>query len=309
MTSIDLRTLRYFLAVADCGSYSEAALELDVSQPAVSRQMALLQEMMKTRLFRRNGRRYVLTEAGTALYQHARRIMDEVDVLNDVVRGANAHPGGHLAVGVPATIGEALMPRLLLQYRAKYPDVSVRLLQSDSTTLANLVALGKLDMALVYGRPMLNELELRTLAQLDLGLVAPREKLATKFSPKLRANQRISLRDAVALPLILSSKGSELRRVFDRAAAGLSMTPNVVLEVDGINLAKSLVAEGLGCMVLAYSGVSNEVKLGRLQFFPITRPKIPLALSVALRRSKQETPAMSAMLAEWSAAIGDAVSR
>lgn len=309
MTSFDLRALRYFLAVAEAGSYSEAALQLDVSQPAVSRQLMLLQRAMKTRLFRREGRRYALSEGGSALYRQARRIMDEVDVLEDIVIGADKQPGGRLSVGVPAAVGENVMPAVMASYRAKYPKVAVHLLQSDSTTLANLTVTGKIDVALVYGKPALPELEMRRLADLEMGLVAPTGKLATRLSPLLQGDKSLSLAQAVGLPLILPGQGGELRRLIDRAADGQRVTCNVVMEVDGVNLAKALVAAGLGCMVLAYSGVAAEVARGSLQFLPIVRPHVSWTLSIALRRSKRETPAMKAMLAEISEAIPRAAAR
>lgn len=302
MSEIDVRALRYFSAVAQAGSYSRAALNLDISQPAVSRQVLLLERALKTRLFRRESRGFTLTETGIALYEKAQRILGEVDSLSETVGAAARAPQGRLGLGVSVATGEYLMPGVMQRYRGKYPNVTVHLVQSYTSDLANLLIGGKLDIALLYGTQRHADLELSGLMDLDMGLVLPPGK--GNWPADTKANRRgITIREMAGVPLICPAPGADLRRVVQDAFLTHNLAPDIVMEVDGISLAKALVGAGIGCTVLAYNAVHSEVQAGALRFMPIVNPALQWRLCMAVRRAKPETPAMRAMTAEIQAAL------
>lgn len=303
MTDIDVRALRYFCAVAQFGSYSQAALHLRISQPAVSRQVLLLERTLKTRLFRKLTKGFALTETGIALYEKAQKIVGEVDSLYETLGDAARLPRGRLTIGVSTAISEYLMPDVMRRYRSKYPDVAVHIVQSYPSALTNLLVSGSLDMALLYGNPRMAELELKGLMDLEMGLVLPPAKMS-KEADQLVKKSSVSLETVSKLPLITAGKGQDLRRMVDDAFSTINMEPHIVIEVDGISLAKALVNAGLGFTILAYNAVHAEVMKGNgVRFLPIVEPTMQWRLFLATRRLKPETLPMRAMAAEVSEAI------
>jgi LysR family nitrogen assimilation transcriptional regulator len=302
LNEVDIRSLRYFLAVAHYGSYSQAAIHLQITQPAVSRQVLLMERMLNTRLFRRDGRRTFLTEAGQALSVHAQQIVDQVEQLRQVVDPATQVPSGRLNVGVPISTSEYLMPDVLQRYREKYPGVALHLVQSYGSDLTEQLAIGKLDLALLFGNPRSPELELDGLIDLEVGLVLPPENL-TSAADFLVGLKHISLQRAASLPLIAPGTGQDLRRFIDEACRRQGVVPNVVMEVDGISLGKLLVGKGMGFMFLGYNGVHEEVKRGTLRYIPVDSPTLRWRLSLAARVHKRETLAARAMRTEITEAI------
>ena len=303
MTDIDVRALRYFCAVAQFGSYSQAALHLRISQPAVSRQVLLLERTLKTRLLRKVTKGFVLTETGIALHEKAQKIVGEVDSLYETLGAAAQVPRGRLTIGVSTAISEYLMPSVMRSYRSKYPDVAVHIVQSYPSALTNLLVGGSLDMALLYGNPRMAELELKGLMDLEMGLVLPPANLS-KEADQLVENNSVTLETVSKLPLITAGKGQDLRRMVDDAFSTINMAPNIVIEVDGISLAKALVNVGLGFTILAYNAVHSEMQLGDgVRFLPIVKPSMQWRLFLATHRLKPETLPMRAMAEEISSAI------
>ncbi|WP_158937345.1 LysR family transcriptional regulator [Burkholderia sp. S171] len=307
MDEFDVRSIRYFLAVAHHGSYSEAAFHLQITQPAVSRQILLMERALNVRLFRRDGRRSLLTEAGQTLRAQGQKIVDQMDALKHAVGPSVQEPSGRLNVGIPITTAEYLMPGVVQRYMEKYPRVSLHLVQSYGSDLCNQLVAGKLDLALIYGNPRLPEVELKGLIDLEMGVIGA----ADCQCPEVMSNdgaRSITLEQAAMLPLILPGENQELRRFIEEACLRQGVAPNVVMEVDGITLAKALVSKGMGYMFLGYNGVHDDVQRGVLRYIPISQPALPWRLSVAVRSLKQETLAARAMTTEISDAIVRGVS-
>ncbi|NMM03893.1 LysR family transcriptional regulator [Paraburkholderia sp. RP-4-7] len=302
MNDVDVRSLRYFLAVAHHGSYSQAALHLQITQPAVSRQILLIERALKVRLFVRDGRRSLLTEAGKTLRVHAQQIVDQTEALGHVVGPAAQQPSGRLNVGIPTATADYLMPEVLQNYRKKYPQVALHLVQSYGSDLCNQLGAGELDVALLYGNPRVPDIEMKGVIDLEMGLVCPPAGPAGRADP-VKGLKSISLERAATLPLILPGGSQDLRRFIEEACLRQAVTPNILMEIDGISLTRTLVSQGVGYMFLAYSGVHADVERGTLRYVPVCEPALPWRLSLAVRAHKQETLATRAMMTEISTAI------
>ena len=302
---LDVRALRYFMAVAENGSYSRAASQLRVTQPAISRQLQSLERTLKTRLFRRDGRMVKLTETGETLAKSARHIVHEIDQLHDVVGEAAREPAGRLSLGMPLAAGEQLLPEIIKRFREKYPKVFLHVTQGSTDMLADALVTGNLDLAVVYGSPRRAELELTALVTLELGLIAPAGRDAKH--PVLKRRQRLSLKEVAELPLILPSRGQALRDVFEKACRSHRLSPNVAMEVDSVGLSLELVQAGQGCTILARGAVLKEERAGSLRYLSIAQPRLEWPMSLAAKRDKHLTLALRAMIDEVSLTIRETV--
>lgn len=303
----DIKALRYFVAVARHAGYSRAASEMRITQPAVSRQIQALERSFNVRLFRREGRQFVLTEGGQTLFEQANEILGRMEALHDRVSQQARQPAGRVSLGMPWAAGEYLLPSILQQYRKRYPQVALHVIQAYSDVLADGLASGELDLAILYGRPRAAELSFTPLMNLQLGLIAPPLELGDP--DHLGTQGRVSFARAMRLPLILSSRGQALRDLVEKVSAEQGLSPSIVIEVESLVLSRALVQVGEGYSLLAYGGVHELVEAGKLRYFSIHSPSLPWSMSLAVRRDKHVTPAMSAMMDECITSIRRKVSR
>lgn len=301
---IDIKALRYFLAVARHAGYSRAASGLRITQPAISRQVQALERVFNTRLFRREGRLFLLTDAGDKLAQHARDIVGRVDQLTDIVGIAASEPAGRLSIGMPWMAGEYLLPRVVQRYRKRYPQVFLNAVQGYSDGLADALVRGELDLAVLYGKPRSAELTLTPLIAMELGLVAPP---VSRGYAALGQRGKVTFEEALSLPLIMPSSGHGLRDLVERMGAAHKHRLSIVMEADNIPLLRSLIENGLGCSILAFGAVHEHVRARRLRFFSIHTPNLPWTMSLAVRKDKPVTPAVKAMMSELTIWIRRAV--
>ena len=171
--------------------YTRAAQKLGITKPAVSRRVVALEQELRTKLFRRDGHRFLPTEAGMSVCDHARRIVSLVDALPTSVQEIAGHPSGTLALGVPSALGEILLPRLVRTYKARYPNVFLRVEQGYAGDLFDMLAANQVEVAILYGKPVTSMIELTPLIDLELGLVYPKVwKKAAPTAP--RSDSRVS---------------------------------------------------------------------------------------------------------------------
>ncbi|MEJ2654913.1 MAG: LysR family transcriptional regulator, partial [Acidihalobacter sp.] len=146
---MDISTLQAFTAIADHGSFSEAATRLHLTQPAVSKRIRQLESELGERLFDRVARSVQLTEAGRALLPSARRILLELNESRRLLANLSGRVAGTLSIGTSHHIGLHRLPDLLRRYTHRYPDVDLDLRFLDSEEGCNLVEHGELELALV----------------------------------------------------------------------------------------------------------------------------------------------------------------
>ena len=242
---MELRHLRYFVAVAEAGSLTEAAArKLHTSQPSLSRQIRDLEEKVGTQLLTRRARGIELTPAGQAFLQHARSVLAQVEAAIEAARRV-AHPAKpRFAMGFQ--IGHELtwMPEALRILRDELPNIDVMISSQYSPQLANALLKGHLDAAFVRREQGMPELAFRPLVKEELVVVLPSDH-------RLAARRAISPGDLVAETFVaVSDRAPVLRAVIDDCLkrSGINITPGH--EVDNVVMGVSLIASTGGVAIL-----------------------------------------------------------
>ena len=286
---MDLKQLEYFVRVAELGSFTRAAIALDVAQPALSRQVRLLEVELRQNLLARNGRGATPTEAGKLLLEHGRGILHQVERAREElgrVRGALA---GRVAIGLPPSVAKVLTVPLIREFRRRMPEATLSITEGLSVGMQESLATGRLDIALLYNATASADTEITPLLEEDLFLVE-RQAKATRTAPKA-----VALKDIAALPLVIPSRPNAIRMLVESGLANLGLRPNIALEIDGVAAILELVADGAGSAVLSRNAVATS---GRPQAFalrPIT-PRLRTKLSIAVSSQRPATLTQKAML-------------
>lgn len=257
---MDLRQLLTLRTVVDKGSFSHAAEDLGISQPAVSFQIRALEERIGHRLLDRSGRRVTLTDAGRVVDSHARRMLALEDELMRDVAGLSDHLSGPLVLGSSTGPGELLLPHLLGGFKRENPAVEVSLVVQDTQTVCDRVLDDEIELGVVGAARPHRGLVFEPFVRDELVVICPPgDALATR--------RRISLADLASQPLILQQRGSGVRAVLEAAfrAAGIRMRDlDVTLELGLQQSVRAAVLDGLGITVISRLAVARDLDEGRL---------------------------------------------
>jgi len=250
---MDFHTLLAFKAVAETGSFSRAAEQLCLTQPAISKRVAQLESELDSRLFDRIGHRISLTESGRALLPRVRRILLEVEDCKRTISNLAGHVAGPLSIGTSHHIGLHRLPPVLRNFSTTYPDVELDLHFMDSELACRAVQHGDLELGIVT-------LPLRPLAELKSRLVwpDPLEFIINADHP-LADLQDVSPAKLCEYPAILPTPGTYTREVIEQAFAPLGLQIPIRMGTNYLETIKMMVSVGLGWGVLPRSMLDREL--------------------------------------------------
>mgnify|MGYP001809758828 CR=1 FL=1 len=280
---MDLHKLKSFVCIVDQRSFSKAASLLRIAQPALSRQMKLLEEELGVALLVRTGRGALATPAGEILADHARRLLQASEVLRDAVRVAGAEPSGALSLGVPPSLGIVLLPLLGLAFRRNYPKVRLHLVEGFSASVHEWILAGRLDMAILYEMSSMGHLVVKPLLEEATMLVGPAGSLAlgSRVTPQMLAQ----------LPMVLPARPHRLRLMIDTLAMTSRCEIDPVLEIDALPALTEAVRLGEVYTVLPYASVEGMVRRGELSVADIDTPLATRRMALARPTEKPMSPA------------------
>ena len=253
---MDLKQLEYFVRVAELGSFTKASVALDVAQPALSRQVRLLEVELRQNLLTRNGRGATPTEAGNLLMEHGRGILHQVARAREElgrVRGALA---GRVAIGLPPSLARVLTVPLTRAFREQLPQASLSITEGLSTTMQEWLVTGRLDIALLYHAQPAPEIELTPLQEEELLLIEPRAPGLAEEPPP----PPVTLAEVARLPLVIPSRPNAIRMQVEEQMAAIGVRPTVALEIDGVPAILDLVADGAGAALLSRNAVARSIR-------------------------------------------------
>lgn len=269
---MELRQLESLVAIADGGSFSRAAITLNLAQPSLSRQIALLETELGQRLLVRTGRGVELTAAGEVFIQHAREMLDTARRGRDAMHDLGAEPGGRVTVGMPPRVALGLSVPLVRSFRERFPRAVITVLEGLSLSLRESLVAGRLDLALMFDPQPSPQLSLETVMREQLLLVAP---------PKSRLPARVPLASLSSYQLVLPSAPNAIRSLLDGVLGPRGVALNVLAEVGAVQTVLALVAEGMGCTVLPESALAARPGGQRLPHAPLGPPAIRNTLVLA----------------------------
>jgi LysR family transcriptional regulator, nitrogen assimilation regulatory protein len=290
---MDLKQLEYFVRVAELGSFTRAAVALGVAQPALSRQVRLLEVELRQNLLVRNGRGATPTEAGKLLLAHGRGILHQVERAREElgrVRGALA---GRVAVGLPPSLARVLTVPLTRAFRAQLPEARISISEALSVTMQEWLNTGRLDIALLYNAQPTPDIDIHPLQDEALWLVQARAPGWAEDPPP----GPIALREVAALPLVIPSRPNAVRMQVESEMANIGCRPTVALEIDGVSAILDLVADGAGAALLSRHAVASAVRPSAYQVRAVCDPPLRTRLCVATSSLRPATLTQQSTLA------------
>lgn len=286
---MDLRQLRYLVALADERNFTRAAAREHVAQPALSQQIRRLEDELGLTLVRRTTRRMSLTEAGELLVARARRVLAEVDAARAELQALSGLQGGRLALGALHTMGPVDLSLLLASFHRRHPAVELTVREQSSEELAQMLRDDEIDLAFlsVTERIQSHGLHLHPLVSEELVAILP-------SSHRLARAEQLRLADLGDDPFIGFRPGSRMRELLESAAAQSGFVPRVALESNESRRIRSLVSSGLGVAILPRSdaeGPGAPVRVARL-----IAPELHRDVTLAARADRHHPPAAQAFL-------------
>lgn len=277
---MDLRQLSYFVNVVDAGSFSRAAVALNLAQPSLSRQIALLEADLGQRLFVRTGRGATPTEAGEVLLIHARTMLDAAQHARDALRDMEASPVGKVVVGLPPRVALGMSATLVQRFRERFPRAVITVSEGLSVQLREWLIAGRLDLALLFDPPTSPQLKYTSLLREPLLLVAPADRPLPK---------RVGLAALADYPMVLPSAPNAIRSLVDAVLRPRRIQLQVLAEVGAVQTVVSLVAKGVGCTILPESALAPSKHGAELQRARIGPPAILNSLMLAVPLARPDT--------------------
>lgn len=278
---LDLVYLRSFLVVARLESFTAAAKELGLSQPAVSGHVRKLEAALGHALVELSGGRARLTAGGQLLLESGPEVLAAAERLHDGLARLGGLGHRTLRVGASTTPGVHVLPRILRALSAAHPELAVSCTIRGSAQIEELLARGEIDCGIVGGKLSAHELELEALVDDELVLVAP--------AGHALAGRAVGRRELESEAWVLRERGSATRRRLEEFLGKLGLAPRAAVEVDSPAAVKAMVGAGLGLSAVSRFSLETGDALAVLDAKPIRRE-----LSLAYRSDRAQAPALQA---------------
>ncbi|KLU65749.1 HTH-type transcriptional activator CmpR [Desulfosporosinus acididurans] len=284
LTDLILNQLRFFHSVARHLSYSKAGEELNLSQPAVSRQIASLEKSLGLDLFSQRGRQVILTDAGRSLYDYADRIMILAQQASRAMDQFHDLERGEVRLGASSIVGSYLLPSILKEFYSRFPNIKVSLTIDNDLQIARSVEEGELDLALLLGPVEADNVHIERFAQDDLILVCPTSDdglpMNTLFSK---------------YPLIIWEKCSSDHNIKEHLS-GQGITTKLFMEIPDAEVIKRFVMSGIGIAFLPSRVVEEELAFKMLQKVKGDETTLPCWVYLITAKDQHYCPTLLAFM-------------
>jgi LysR family nitrogen assimilation transcriptional regulator len=286
---MELRQLRYFVAIVDHGSLSRAALVLHVAQPALTQQLRQLEDELGAQLLHRSAQGVTSTDAGRLFYQHALAILKQVSDARAAVAQSTERPSGSVTLGLPHSISGALALPLLTAARARYPEITLQLTEEISGNLIEQLKSGRLNLAVLFDDGQLGQLATTALVEEDLMYIC------RTGSPRAPAAASVSLREALASTLILPAQQQGVRPRLEQVARAAGLLLENIIEINSIAILRSALLADIGATLLPVAPLQADVATGALSAWPVHSPAVTRSVTLCASRNIPLTNAAAAI--------------
>ncbi len=267
---LDIRQLRYFMAIAAEGSLSGAAKRLGMSQPSLSQQLMVLESELGVELLARSSRGVVPTLAGEVLLAHAREVVFAMERTVDAVRQAGRLPQGEMVFGMPSSVSMVLSVPLAETARVELPGVRLRSIDAMSGFIRSWLEDGSINLGILYDPDPAGQLDCVPLVSEALHFFSAPDAWPFSSPP----GSAVRLADLVGVELIMPSAGHGLRAMVDRVADEEGLILTITTEMDALTQIKTMVARGSGYSILSPAAAMDFVGRAELVMAPIVQPSL-----------------------------------
>jgi DNA-binding transcriptional LysR family regulator len=282
----NLNQLKYFYTVATTRSYTKAADELFVTEPAVNMQIRSLESSLGFKLFDKTGKELKLTESGKILYEYAEKIFCLVEEAVSALTQLQNLIKGSLRLGTAKTLAQHFMPSIISSFHKCYPGIRIFLNEDASCYIVDAILHNRSDLAIVGRVPYPPRINAIHLARFDMFVVV---SPISKFSQK----KIVSIYEIADEPLICRGPGSATRVKIEEEFGKRGLKTSVIIEVENVELIKKLVEEGEGYSFLSEWSIEEEMKKGELVPLRLKEGRVHLDIDVI--HMKNETLSTSAL--------------
>jgi len=281
---LELRQIRYFLAVAEARHFTKAAETLGISQSTLSAQVKELERDLGTPLFDRTGRAVRLSEAGKAFLEPATRTFRDAEAAREAVRAVLAADIGHVRVGVSHVFSTHLVPEIVADFARRHPGVSLLITNTSGPAVRNGVASGRFDLGISYSLTGTKEVDLEPLLDDELVIVCPSGHALAGRGP-------IRFAELHGEPLVLPDIDCTSRRRLDRVFDEREVSPRIMLEINDMHTILEIVRRGPYATILPRQAV---VATEGIEVIPIIEPSVAMQIAIVWPSGIRRTSAMLA---------------
>lgn len=267
---MDLRSIRYFVQIADLGSITRAADHLGIAQPALSRHVKSIEEELATELLVRLPRGVRLTAAGRQFLEHCRRILRELARVKDELKGGGELPSGRVVLGLSPTIGPLFLPGIVDRVRRDCPQISLKIVEGFSIQLFDALIAGRADVAVLT-----NPVASRTIKWTPL----VSEPIVVLSAPVARAVRKFFTLPELSRTPVISTEA--IRSIVDDQVSRYGARLNVESEIDAVEGIRRLLLRGIGTAVMPVSTFHDDIEAGRIAAFQIADANVHRMLALA----------------------------
>jgi LysR family nitrogen assimilation transcriptional regulator len=285
---VELRQLRYFVAIVEHGSLSRAAGVLHVAQPALTQQLRQLEEELGALLLHRSAQGVHSTDAGKVFYEHAQAILKQVADARSAVT-QSARPTGTVTLGLPHSISAALALPLLAAAREQYPDITLQLTEELTGHLAEQLKSGRVNLAVLFDDGQLTPFATTPLAEEALRFICRAD------APWFQGRTAVTLAEALGATLILPGLQHGVRPRIETVAQAAGLATAGVIEINSIAILKSALMADMGATILPVAPVLPEIERGQMRWLDIVEPAISRTVVLCASRNLPPTTAVTAI--------------
>tara|TARA_R110001599_G_scaffold7742_2_gene37322 strand:+ start:288 stop:1169 length:882 start_codon:yes stop_codon:yes gene_type:complete len=289
---MNLKRLEYFCQLALLGNFTRAALKIGIAQPALTIAIQKLEHEVGLKLINRAEKNALLTAEGEVLYKLATELLNQAKQVELTLEDLKNLEQGTIRFGVSAMMGSYYFPKVLTEFKQKYPKIKIQLIDQGTAALEKMLQNGELDLALIRGD--LENPQLRYTELINEEIVAGMSNLHP-----LALEQTISLEQFCQQPLVLFHQGYFLREVVSQYAKDHHLDLDVRMETNLIELQKSLVRNEVGITTCLSRILHNEQKMTSVPF----EPNIEFKLSLAWKKSHSLSNASKAFMSFLSSTL------
>ena len=284
------RRLKIFHTVARLLNFTKAGEQLHMTQPAVTFQIRQLEDQFNTRLFDRTHNKVTLTEAGKQVYMYADRILKLYDDMNHSITEMTGDVSGGVSLGASTTIAEYMLPLLIGEFKAKFPEVNISLKESNSEDIIAMVENNVVDLAIVEGSVNNKNLIVEQCRVDQLVVIMPNNHVLAKETT-------LHVKDILGHPFICRESGSGTQEAIRNyvESQNPSALLNVCFELSSPEAIKGAVEAGMGISIVSRASIDKELRLGTLTAVELS-PKLERPFSFVRQRYKFKSRAADELL-------------